>query len=388
MIGELLLLSSSNKSAQAQAERPIRVGSLPVDSWLLGSVLILVSLSVLMVYSATGNTAEYLQNDSLSYIKRHVAHIMLGLLMMATLYRVNPYSLQKVSLTFVVIGLILLVLVLIPGIGIIGGGARRWLVLGGMRFQPSEFVKAALVLYMATYIGRWHGEFAHFKVGALIPFCIVAGFSALLLVEPDFGSSVVILAVVLGQFFSVSRFRHLCLIGMVGLLGLGCLILVSPYRLRRFESFLDPFRDASNSGYQLVQSLIAVGSGGITGRGLGASEQKLFYLPAAHTDFIFAVISEELGLIGALGVVLLFVVIGLRGVRTARRLAIDRYLSSLALGVTLLLTIPALLNMGVVLGLLPTKGLVLPFLSYGGSSMVVNLALTGVLLCLSRIEVE
>jgi cell division protein FtsW len=225
-----------------------------------------------------------------------------------------------------------------------------------------------------------------FLTGVLIPFLIVATAGGLLLLQPDFGTTVILMSVVFFQLFTVARLRHLIAIGLAGVVALGVMAVSSPYRFRRLESFLDPFKDASATGYQLIQSLIAVGSGGLFGQGLGASKQKLFYLPASHTDFIFAVIVEELGLVGALFVVGLFVLIAVRGLRVARRLSADGFLSSLALGCTLIIVLPALLNMGVVLGLFPTKGLVLPLVAYGGTAMIVHLAAYGILLRLSRMD--
>ncbi len=341
-----------------------------------------------MIYSTTAVTAQQSFADAGAIIKHHLGHLFLGIIALLLSYCVNPFFYHRHSQWLLIVSLVLLSLVLIPGVGHVSGGARRWLTLGPLRLQPSELVKMMLICYFASYIGRHQEKLRNFLPGSLLPFSIVSIFALLLLLEPDFGTTVVIFLVVFAQFFTVSRMKHLFLIALVGLTSVVSLIVISPYRFRRFQMFLDPFQDPSNSGYQLIQSLIAVGSGGITGTGLGAGKQKLFYLPAAHTDFIYAVIAEELGLIGAAFIIFLFLLIAFRGITVSRRLEKNVYLSTLSLGITLLLVIPALLNVSVVLGLLPTKGMVLPFIAYGGTATVVNLMLMGVLLRLSRIELS
>lgn len=355
-----------------------------VDAWLVLATTLLLALSILMVFSATAVTAEKLSGDSTSYIRKHLLAILVGLISLVSISRMELRRLQRISTPFLALVSLLLVIVLIPGIGHTAGGASRWLALGSFRVQPGELIKVACIIFFATYIEINHALMRSFKWGVFIPLIIVGVLSGLLLVEPDFGSTVILLTVVFCQLLTVSRISQLAGIGVLGLLTLGLVAIASPYRVRRLVSFLDPFGDASNAGYQLVQSLIAVGSGGLFGVGLGAGKQKLFYLPAAHTDFIFALISEELGLVGALGVLILFLIIGLRGLRIAKSFVDDPYLCSLCVGCTGLIVIPALLNMGVVLGLLPTKGLVLPLVAYGGTAMVVNLSAMGVLLRLSR----
>jgi cell division protein FtsW len=346
----------------------------PVDFWLVGTVGALLGLGTLMIYSTTAVYSTENFGSSLALVKRHILHLGLGVFTALICSRLNPSLLKQHSRLFAWIALILLIAVLIPGIGHEAGGARRWIVLGPMRFQPGEFSKVLLVLYFAGYIGRFHD--------------IMGRFVLLLLAEPDFGSTVVVVAVVFCQLLTASRLTHLSLIGLVGAGSFVAAIASSPYRLRRLKAFLDPFADPNEAGYQLIQSLIAVGSGGLWGRGLGGGEQKLYYLPAAHTDFIFAMIAEELGLIGALVVLLLFLVIAVRGFMVVNRLKEAPFLSSLALGCTMLIVLPAMLNMGVVLGLLPTKGMVLPFVAYGGTGLLVYLSALGLLLNVSRLEGE
>lgn len=356
------------------------------DGWLLAAIFVLIGISILMVFSSTAVVSQELYGSSTTIIKRHLLHILIGLAAFLIFSRLSPYTLYRLAPVFLLLALGMLILVLIPQVGHSAGGARRWLVLGSWTMQPGEICKILVVLYMASYIERHKDRMTRFVPGILIPFTMLALFGALLLLQPDFGSTVVLAIVVLGQLLMASRIGHLA-IAASGAAGL-CIILVltSPYRLRRFIAFLDPFNDPESSGYQLIQSLIAVGSGGLLGAGLGGGKQKLFYLPAAHTDFIYAVIAEELGLLGALAVLFLFVIILYRGLLIAKKFAENGFLCSLALGCTLLVVVPALLNMGVVCGLLPTKGLVLPLIAYGGTAMVVHLAAMGILIRLSAVE--
>ncbi|OVE79944.1 putative lipid II flippase FtsW [bacterium J17] len=344
---------------------------------------LLLAISILMVFSATAIVAEETLGTPTVMIVKHLVHICVGLFVMFFFWSISPSKLYSLAGPALVLSFLLLILVAIPGVGHAAGGARRWLVIGPLRFQPGELAKLALILYVASYISRQKSKMFRFFPGALFPCVLVAVFSCLLLLEPDFGTSVILLLVVFCQLLTSSRLLHLLGIGLAGLMAFSVLLFTSPYRMRRFQVFLSPFEDPSNAGYQLVQSLVAVGSGGIWGQGLGAGKQKLFYLPAAHTDFIFAVISEELGLIGAVFVLFLFILVAFRGFKLVHKFADRPFKCALALGCTLLIVVPAFLNMGVVTGLLPTKGLVLPLVAYGGTAMVINLSIIGVLLRLS-----
>lgn len=359
-----------------------------IDRWLVFSTVMLLALSGLMVFSTTAMLSRETFGTSYGFVRLHLLHILLGTVTLLICYRLNPRVLQKLSVPLMVVIMTLLCLVLIPQIGHQAGGARRWLVLGAFRAQPGELAKVVLILYIASYIGRHRAEMTRFSKGVFIPMVIIGLASILLLLEPDFGSTVIVVSVVFSQLLTASRLSHLVMVGLTAVSGLLLLAITSPYRLRRLESFMDPFKDPSSSGYQLIQSLIAVGSGGVSGAGLGAGKQKLFYLPAAHTDFIFAVIAEELGMLGAIAVIALFLVVALRGLMHAKRLYRDPFLCSLAVGFTLLIVLPAFLNMGVVLGMFPTKGLVLPLVAYGGTAMIVHLGAMGVLLRLSTMETQ
>jgi cell division protein FtsW len=295
----------------------------------------------------------------------------------SALYRRFAYPLLALSF-------IILVLVLVPGVGVNRGGARRWITFPGFAFQPSELAKLALVFYLAHSMAKKEQMIRSFSVGVL-PHLIVFGlFAGMLLLEPDFGTALMLsMLLYFMLFIGGARVHHLVGTGLMALPVLIYVFTKADYRIRRLMSFLDPWSDAAGSGFHVIQSLIAFGSGQIWGRGLGESRQKLFYLPEAHTDFVFSVIGEELGLLGALAVLALFGVIITRGLQLTAKIEepFDQYL---AFGLTVLLGLQALIHMGVVMGLMPTKGLVLPFISYGGSAMVINLMEAGILLGLSR----
>ena len=295
----------------------------------------------------------------------------------SALYRRFAYPLLALSF-------IILVLVLVPGVGVNRGGARRWIMFPGFAFQPSELAKLALVFYLAHSMAKKEQMIRSFSVGVLPHLMVFGLFAGMLLLEPDFGTALMLsMLLYFMLFIGGARVHHLVGTGLMALPVLIYVFTKADYRIRRLMSFLDPWSDAAGSGFHVIQSLIAFGSGQIWGRGLGESRQKLFYLPEAHTDFVFSVIGEELGLLGALAVLALFGVIITRGLQLTAKIEepFDQYL---AFGLTVLLGLQALIHMGVVMGLMPTKGLVLPFISYGGSAMVINLMEAGILLGLSR----
>lgn len=354
------------------------------DSYILGATFLLLAISILMVFSTTAVVSKEFYGDTTAMIKRHIIHTFMGLVVLMAFYRIPLLFFKKHAKLIMIVAVLLLVGVLIPGIGHKAGGAQRWIVLGPLRLQPGELAKVAVVIFMAYYISVRRERMVYFVPGVLLPLCLVCACAVLLLLEPDFGSTVIITSVVFLQLLSCSRLVHLIGIGVVAGISLGLVAIASPYRVKRLIAFLDPFADPSASGYQLIQSLIAVGSGGVSGVGLGGGKQKLFYLPAAHTDFIFAMIAEELGLFGAIFVVILFLVLAYRGLLLAKKHVGNPFLCSLAIGCTSLIVLPAFLNMAVVLGLLPTKGMVLPLVAYGGTAMIIHLALVGLLLNISQ----
>jgi len=350
---------------------------------LLGAVLLLTMLGVVMVYSASAVYAGARLGDGLWFFKRQLAGATLGLLALLLALRIGYRRLEKLAAPLLLLSLVLLALVHVPGLGRAAGGARRWLALGPIQFQPSELVKLALVLWLARSLSRRQEKIRAFSAG-LLPHLVVLGIAAsLLLLEPDFGTTVVIACLTFALLFAAgARITWLASGVMLGAPIAAFLIWHSPYRLRRVLAFLDPWADPRGHGYQAVESLLAFGAGGTAGVGLGGSHQKLFFLPAAHTDFILSIVGEELGFVGVSAVLLLFAALVFRGLKAAHA-APDAFGCYLALGLTLLLALEALVNPGMALSLLPTKGMALPFLSYGMTSAVASLLAAGILLSVS-----
>jgi cell division protein FtsW len=347
-------------------------------------VAALLAIGITMVLSTSYLYAQERFGDGTYFFRKQfiAAGIGLGALFITAL--IPPAAYRRFAYPLLGVVLLLLTMLLTPGIGVVRGGARRWIGVGGFVFQPAELAKLSLVLYLAHSLAKKSDKITTFSIGVL-PHLVVGGiFLGLIVMEPDLGTAVTLgLLLFLMLFVAGARPSHLALIGLAALPVVAFAVMGKEYRMRRLLSFLDPWADASNSGFQIIQSYIAFGSGQLWGRGLGESRQKLFYLPEAHTDFIFSVIGEEMGLLGALAVLALFAVIIMRGLRLAGRIE-DPFSQHLAFGLTTLLALQALIHMGVVMGLMPTKGLVLPFISYGGSAMVINLIEAGMLLSLSR----
>ena len=350
---------------------------------LLGAVLLLTMLGVVMVYSASAVYAGARLGDGLWFFKRQLAGAVLGLLALLAVLKLGHRRLEKLAVPLLGLSLLLLLLVHVPGLGHVAGGARRWLKLPGMQFQPSELAKIALVLWLARSLAHKQDRIQAFSVGMLPHLVVLALLSALLLLEPDFGTTVVVACVTFALLF-VAGARLAWLAGGAALAAplAAFLIWRSRYRLQRVLTFLDPWADPRGHGYQAVESLLGFGAGGASGVGLGASHQKLFFLPAAHTDFILSIVGEELGFAGVAAVLLLFAVLAWRGVRAAHA-ASDAFGCYAALGMTILLSLEALVNAGMALSLLPTKGMALPFVSYGISSALVSLVAAGVVLSVS-----
>ena len=353
------------------------------DWLLLGAVAMLVALGIVMVLDVTYFYGQERHGNPMLFFWRHVAAVCAGAAALLIAARMPIGIYRRMAVPGLALAVAALVLVLTP-LGSAHAGARRWFLIGGISLQPSEWVKLAVVIYLAWYLVHRQDRLEDFRRGMMPPLIVMGTVAVLLLCEPDFGTMVL-----LGGVFVTMAFvagvpgRHLAALHAAALPVAALLAVSAEYRWMRILSFLDPWGDPRNSGFQLVQSLIAFGSGGFAGLGLGESRQKMFYLPAAHTDFIFSVIGEELGLLGAVAVLVLFAIIGWRGARVAWRHP-DPFGRMLAAGLTTLLALQAGVNMAVVLGLLPTKGLPLPFVSYGGSAMVAALLAVGVLYGLSR----
>jgi cell division protein FtsW len=360
------------------------------SSWdysLIGAVVTLAALGLVMVYSASVDYATRTQDNSFYFLVRHALYLIAGFAIAYIAVRTRVRWWEAGGPYLLLIGLALLVLVLLPGIGMHVNGSSRWLRLGILTVQPSELMKLFMIVYVAGYLVRRQEELRKFTQGILMVSIVVAIIGMLLLQEPDLGAVVTICVTVLTMLFLGGvRFWHFMLVVLAGVGGMVLLTLIAPYRMNRVTSFLDPWADPYNTGFQLVQALIAFGRGEWLGVGLGASVQKLSYLPAAHTDFLMAVIAEELGLVGVLGVIALYGIVLLRAFAIARQAesAGQAYGARLAQGLGVLLVVQAMINLGVNMGLLPTKGLTLPFVSYGGSSIIVSCVAVGLLLVIER----
>ena len=371
---------------QARHSASVAVAIRP-DSWVLIPALLLLSIGIVMVGSASIAIAESQGVSSNYYLLRHLIYVFLGLLS-AMMFRVIPIAfLERVSRPMLLLSALALLVVLIPGIGHTVNGSTRWIRLGLVNFQVVEAVKLMVIVYLAGYLSRKAGLVQTRFFDTLKPLIFAGFLSVFLLLQPDMGSAAVITAIVVGMvWLAGAAWRHIFVLGLLTLPAFG-FAAMEPYRLRRIVSFMDPWADPYASGFQLTQALIAVGRGELFGVGLGASIQKLFYLPEAHTDFIFAVLAEEFGLIGVIVVLALFLLLVTRimviGVMAHR---LDRPFSGfLAYGVGIWIGLQALINVGVNLGVLPTKGLTLPLISSGGSSMLLTLLALGLVL---RIKFE
>lgn len=356
-----------------------------VDSILLGAFITLLLLGLVMVFSSTIALGSQDLSTNTSYLWRHLAHLIIGVCLTLAVATVPVWVWERLSVPALIFSILLLVLLLFIGVEI--NGSRRWIVIAGFRLQPAELAKLAMVLYAASYFARKHAEVQKFTKGILFIGLVLAVIGLLLLVQPDFGSFVVICATVgLMMFLAGIRITHTILCLGAVIVAMYFMVTLSSYRMRRLLAFLDPWSDPYDSGFQLTQALIAVGRGEIFGVGLGASIQKLYYLPHANNDFILAVIGEELGLIGIVLVIALYAILLHRAlfISRAAELVGRIYSARLAQGVGFLLVFQAVINIGVNLGVLPTKGLTLPFVSYGGSSMLVCCIAMGLLFGVDR----
>jgi cell division protein FtsW len=362
-----------------------------VDTLLLVAASGLLILGFIMVSSASLHLGEKLADDSFFFPKHQLAHILTGFILALTVASIKLETWEKSSLTLFGLGIVLLLVVLIPGLGIRVNGAVRWLNLFGVRIQVSEVFKLLAVIYVSSYLTRHLSMVRSSVMGMVYPLVLLTIASGLLLMEPDFGASAVIMATAMGMLF-VAGARLWPFGALMGLVAVASVVLVysAEYRLKRVLSFLDPWADPLNTGFQLTQALIAFGRGEWTGVGLGSSVQKLFYLPEAHTDFLFSVIGEELGLVGACAVVLLFAVVVWRAFSIGRLAELQglRFGAFVAYGIGIWFGLQAFINMGVNMGMLPTKGLTLPLMSYGGGSMIVSCAALALLLRVRSEAVE
>lgn len=343
----------------------------------------LVAIGIVMVYSTSAIIAGDRFGDPYYFLKRQSLYAGIGFLLMIGMM-FFPYGvLRRLAYPIFILSVLVLIAVLIPGIGHRAGGSMRWLKVAGFTFQPSEFAKLGLIIFLAYFLTKKEEKIRSFSFGFLPTLLLSGLIIGLILKEPDFGAALFLTAMVfILLFISGARVIYIASALLVAIPAASLLLMNAEYRYKRLIGFIRPWEDPAGTSFQLIQSFLSFGSGGLFGLGLGEGRQKLFFLPAPHTDFIFSIIGEELGLVGALGVVLLFFILTLRGIQIAMSIQ-DRFGFYLAIGITLMISLQAVINMGVVLGLLPTKGLTLPFVSYGGSSLIANFIGLGILIHLS-----
>ncbi|MFD1038076.1 stage V sporulation protein E [Virgibacillus byunsanensis] len=354
------------------------------DYTLLGVIFTLLIIGLVMVYSASFVWADYKYADTLYFVKRQFLFIGVGVVAMLFIATV-PYSTwMKYAKVLLLFCFILLLLVLIPGVGLVRGGAQSWIGVGAFSVQPSEFMKLGLIIFLSAFLSVNQKYITSFKKGFFPSLILVFTAFGLIMLQPDLGTGVVlVLTCMVMIFVAGARLSHFFGLAFVGLVGFLFLILSAPYRISRITAFLNPWEDPLGDGFQIIQSLYAIGPGGLMGVGLGESLQKYFYLPEPQTDFIFAILGEELGFIGGTFVIILFLILFWRGIKIALE-APDSFGRFLALGIVSMLTIQVMINVSVVIGLIPVTGITLPFLSYGGSSLTLTLCSIGILLNVSR----
>jgi len=372
-----------NANAMTWARSGARSGAFRTDWVTVALVLAISLLGLVMVTSASVSIANKESGEPFYYLERQLALLLIGGSGALVLTRVRTELIEKLAFALLVIAIALLIVVLVPGLGHVVNGSRRWLRLAGFNFQVSELARLLVLIYIASYAARREADLRTSFAGLAKPLGLLALVGVLLLAEPDFGAASVLFATGFGVLFVAgARLRYALAMVITAVATFGTLIALSGYRMRRLAAFLDPWADPFNSGFQLTQSLIAIGRGEWFGVGLGESVQKLFYLPEAHTDFLFAVLAEELGLLGVVVTLSLFIALAWRALHIAQ-LAADaglKFQAYLAAGFGLWIGMQAFINIGVNMGVLPTKGLTLPLMSYGRSSLIVTVAWVGILL--------
>jgi cell division protein FtsW len=372
-----------NATQTATGRESVAGGGFRIDVVFVALTLSILLLGLVMVGSASVSMAAREGGDAFAYLERQLGLTLAGMAFAAVVACIRTELLDRFSFVLLIAAAVLLVVVLVPGLGHVVNGSRRWIRLAGLNFQASEGARVLVLVFLSSYAVRREAELRDSLMGLVRPLCLLLGFGLLLLCEPDFGAATVLVATGFGLLFLAGAQLRWVGAFTVGLAALGSLaVLLAPYRMKRLMTFLDPWADPFNSGFQLTQSLIAIGRGDWFGVGLGESVQKLFYLPEAHTDFLFAVLAEELGLAGVALTVGLFLALVWR-VFYISRLASDagmKFQSYLAAAFGLWLGIQACINMGVNMGVLPTKGLTLPLMSYGRSSLIVTIAWMGIVL--------
>lgn len=357
-----------------------------IDILLLIAIIVISIFGLFMIFSSSNIWAEYKFNDPFKYLKHQSLFFVIGVVLMIIVSKIDYQIYYQKSNLILIACCILLILVLIPGIGTVRNGSRSWFGIGSFGIQPSEFTKLALIIFTSKYLSRNAKTIRNVKKGVLPIIGLTLLIFGLIMLQPDFGTGTIIVMTIIGLLFVGGvDFKFFLRIGFIGLIGVAGLIAVAPYRLSRILSFLNPWKDPLGSGFQIIQSLYAIGPGGLLGFGLGNSRQKHFYLPEPQTDFIFSIISEEFGFLGVVIVVSLFLIIIIKGFQISRRCP-DLFGKYLSFGIIFGLSFQAILNLMVVVGLIPVTGVTLPFLSYGGSSLIVTLISMGIVLNISRYQ--
>lgn len=355
-----------------------------LDRILLYSVITLSLFGLIMIYSASSIWAEYKFNDSFHYVKYQGIFLIVSIIIMLIISKINYEIYYKKANQIIIICLILLILVLIPGIGSIRNGSRSWFGIGSLGIQPSEFAKLGLIIFTSKYLSNSQNELKKFKTGVFPILGITLLFFGLIMLQPDLGTGVILVMSIISLLFIAGvNMKFFIFGGLLGIVGVIVLIIIAPYRMDRITSFINPWEDPLGTGFQIIQSLYAIGPGGLLGNGYLNSIQKHFYLPEPQTDFIFSIIAEEFGVVGAFIVVGLFSVILIRGIKisTHTKDAFSKYLS---FGMLFQMMFQTLMNLMVVIGMIPVTGVTLPFLSYGGSSLLISMTSIGILLNISR----
>ncbi|WP_091484088.1 stage V sporulation protein E [Gracilibacillus orientalis] len=354
------------------------------DYFLIFVIIAILLVGTIMVYSASSIWAEYKFNDSFYFLKRQVLFAGVGVIAMMIVSNISYFQWIKHRKWIFISCLILLIAVLIPGIGMVRGGARSWIGVGAFSIQPAEFIKLAMIMFLSGFLVNQQDRITEFKKGFLPPLLLSVVVFLIIMLQPDLGTGMVfLLTCFLLIFVAGAKIIHFVFLAGFGVIGFLLLIISAPYRINRITAFLDPWQDPLGTGFQIIQSLYAIGPGGLLGVGFGNSLQKYFYLPEPHNDFIFAIIAEELGFIGAGFVIVLFILFIWRGILTAIH-APDLFARLLAVGIVGMIAIQVMINISVVIGLIPVTGITLPFLSYGGSSLTLTLCSVGILINISK----
>ena len=350
-----------------------------IDKWLLLDIIVLMLFGLLMIYSSSYIWAEYKFNNEFHYLIYQGCFVIIGIILMFLLSRLDSSFYYKNANKLLGISIFLLILVLIPGIGVIRNGSRSWFGIGGFGIQPSEFAKLSLIIFVSKYLSKNNKFLKDYKRGVIPILLVLIIIFGLIMLEPDFGTGMIIVISIISLLFIAGvNMKFFVILGVIGIIGIIVLVMIAPYRMDRITSFLNPWSDPLGTGFQIIQSLYSIGPGGVLGMGLFNSRQKHFYLPEPQTDFIFSIISEEFGVLGVLIVVSLFSFMLYRSIKISLDCE-DSFTKYLSFGLIFQMIIQTVLNLSVVIGLIPVTGVTLPFLSYGGSSLLISSISIGII---------